>query len=110
MMKINPGTSSSMRPHIANWKWACIPAAILTGLAMLVVFGFHPGGFESQGVWLLLLLPGTLAAYPLSDLSYRFASHAEPVIFWVFVIGFNFLWYWAISFIAIKILRTASWQ
>ena len=99
-----------MRLHIANWKGACISAAILTGLAMLVVFGFHPGGFESQGAWLLLLLPGTLAAYPLSDLSYRFASHAEPVIFWVLVIGFNFLWYWAISFIAIKILRTTSWQ
>ncbi len=74
-----------MRLHIANWKWACIPAAILTGFGMLVVFGFQPGGFESQGVWLLLLLPGTLAAYPLSDLLDRFAPHAEPVIFWVLV-------------------------
>jgi hypothetical protein len=99
-----------MRLHLANWKWACIPGAILTGLAMLVVFGFHPGGFESQGMWLFVLLPGTLAVYPLSDLSYRLAPHAEPAIFWMLVFGFNFIWYWGISFIVVKTLRTASWQ
>ena len=79
-----------------DWKWACVAAVILTGLAMLVVFALHAGGFETQGAWLLVLLPVSLAAYPISDYVHKPAPHAEPVVFWTSVASFDFLWYWLI--------------
>lgn len=97
-----------MNFHVEDWKWACIAAAILTGLAMLVVFAFHPGGFETQGAWLLALLPATLATYPLSDYVDKAAPHAEPVVSWTSVARFNFLWYWLVSYVVLKIRRAFS--
>lgn len=93
---------------VEDWKRASVAAAILTGLALLVVFGLHPEGFEAQGAWLLVLLPATVAAYPLSDYVYKAAPHAEPVVFWMLVASFNFLWYWLVISIVIKIRRTFS--
>src|SRR5262245_48684179 len=98
-----------MSLNLANWKWACIAAVFLTGLAMLVVFGFHPGGFESQGALLFVLLPGAVARYPLSDLFYQQAPHAEPITLRALIIGFNFFCYRGSSSIVIKILR-AAWH
>jgi hypothetical protein len=88
---------------------SCIAAVILTGLAMLVVFGFRPGGFETQGAW-FVLLPGAFLALPLADLAYKIAPRADPVVAYGGTIALSFLWYWGISFIAIKNLRTASWK
>jgi len=81
---------------------------ILDALAILFVFGANLGGFETQGAWMLVFLPATLIAYPLSDLVYAHSPHLEPVLFWMMVIAFNFLWYWLISSIAIKIRRALS--
>ncbi len=83
-------------------------AAIADGLAVLLVFGLNPGGFETQGVWLLVFLPATLIAYPLSDLIYAHAPLVESILFWPMVIAFNFLWYWLLSSIGIKIRRALS--
>ena len=84
---------------------ALFAAVILDGLAVLLVFGLNRGGFETQGALLLVLLPATLIAYPLSDLIYARAPHLEPVLFWTMVIAFNFLWYWLLSSVAIKVRR-----
>lgn len=94
-----------MNFHISNSKLACVAAVLLTGLAMLVVFVFHPGGFETQDSWFLALLPAGLAVYPLSDVVYRVAPHAEPIVFWISMIAINFLWYWILCFILIKLYR-----
>ena len=59
----------------------CRRGYVLTGLAMLAVLALHPGGFETQGAWLLVLLPASLAAYPISDYVHKPAPHAEPVVF-----------------------------
>ena len=91
--------------RISDSKWASIASLALTGFAVAVVFGVHPGGFETQGAWALALLPAALAAYPLSDYAYRVTPHTEPVIFGVLVFAFNFLWYWGISYAVIKIRR-----
>ena len=99
-----------MKHNLAIWKWACLAAMVVTGLAMLVVFGFHPGGFESQGAWFIVLLPGAVIALPLADLAYKIAPKAGPVVAYGGTVAFSFLWYWGISFIAIKNLRTASWK
>lgn len=97
-----------MRVQISDFKLASIAAVFLTSLAMLVVFGFNPGGFETRDVWFLILLPAGLLAYPLSDLVYKMAPRAEPVMFWILMSTCNFLWYWALSLIAVKVFRSDS--
>ena len=97
-----------MRLQLSDWKWACIPAVCLLGMAWFIVFVLHPGGFEGQGVWFLLLLPGSLPALVLTDQFYKLAPGVEPVISWVLIISFNFGWYWGISYATIKTLRAAG--
>lgn len=95
-----------MHLHMSHWwKWACIPAICLLGMALFAVFVIHPGGFEGQGVWFFLLLPGAIAASVLSDLVYKLSPTVEPVIYWALIIIFNFGWYWGVSFATIRIFR-----
>jgi hypothetical protein len=94
--------------HISDWKWACIAAICLLGMALFVVFVIHPGGFEGQVGWFFLLLPGSLPASVLSDRVYKLAPNVEPVINWALIIIFNYAWYWGISYTVIKIFRAAA--
>jgi len=94
-----------MSLHFPDWKRAAFAAIVLSGVATAVVFGFNPGGFEGQGGWLLALLPAALLAYPLLDYIHKVAPHAEPAAFWALLVGFNFLWYWGLSYIVIKFWR-----
>jgi hypothetical protein len=98
--------------NVSDRKWACIPAISLLGIAAFVVFVIHPGGFEGQAVWFFLLLPGAVPAEVLSDLVYKLAPRAEPVVYWALVIGLNCAWYWGIGFAMIKIFRAVGgrWQ
>jgi hypothetical protein len=102
---VKPAKAGCMSHRISRWKRAPIAAVILTTLAVAVVFGINPGGFEVQGSWFLVLLPAVLVAYPLLDYIYKVAPHAEPTAFWVLLIGFNFLWYWGLSYVVIR-----SWR
>ena len=74
-------------------------------MALFVVFVIHPGGFEGQGAWFLLLLPGSLPAHVLTDQVYKLAPSAEPVIYWALITSFNFAWYGGISYAIVKIFR-----
>lgn len=65
------------------------------------------GGFETQTAW-LLLLPGQLIVDPVSDLVFKHAPHLEGVVFWTVTIVLNFLWYWWLSSIVIRIHRRFS--
>jgi hypothetical protein len=91
--------------HMSDWKWACIPAVCLLGMALFVVFVIHPGGFEGQGAWFLLLLPGSLPVLVLTDQVYKLVPSVEPFIYWVLLISFNFAWYWGIGYATVKIFR-----
>jgi hypothetical protein len=94
-----------MKIHVADWKLAFIAAAGLDCLAAFVTFAANPGGFESQSLWLLILMPAALVAYPLLDLVDRLGPHADQIAFWPLMLGFNFLWYWGISYTVVKIFR-----
>lgn len=98
-------TLTHISAPISDWKRACISAGVLTALAAAIVFGIRPGGFEGQGAWLLVLLPASLAAYPVSDYVHKIAPREEPVVFWILVLAFNFFWYWGISYAVMKIRR-----
>jgi hypothetical protein len=78
---------------------------ILTSLALLVVFVFSPGGFETQGDWFLALLPAAIAVYPFLDFVHQVAPRAETSLFWISMAIMNFLWYWLICRAVIKIRR-----
>jgi hypothetical protein len=105
-----------MRLHISDSKWALIAAVCLLALALFVVFVIKPGGFEGQIAWFFLLLPGTFPASWLADQvqkltpSAHVAPSAESLSIWALIVGFNFAWYWLLSFAAIKIFRAAGWQ
>src|SRR5258708_39065465 len=101
-----------MRLHISDWKWACIVAICLLGMAAFVVFVIHPGGFEGQVGWFFLLLPGAVPASVLSDGVYKLAPSVEPAIYWALLISLNYGWYWGISYAVIKIFRAVGgrWQ
>ena len=99
-----------MRPRISDRKWACIDAVCLLGVAAFIVFVIHPGGFEGQGAWLFILLPGTIPAMLVSDFVYKHAPQAEPVIYGGLIVIFNFVWYWAISYAIIGSFRKGGWK
>jgi hypothetical protein len=77
---------------------------------MFVVLGIHPGGFEGQGIWSLLLLPGSLPAFLISDTVYKLVPSMEPFINWVLNVTFNFGWYWGLSYAVIRICRAGGWK
>jgi hypothetical protein len=95
---------------IPDSKWAGIAASCLFGIAAFVIFVIHPGGFEGQGVWFLLLLPGSILTALLSDFVSKLAPSAESVVYWVLFISFNFGWYWGISYAIIRIFRAGGWK
>jgi hypothetical protein len=99
-----------MRHPIPDWKWACIAASCLFGIAAFVIFVIKPDGFEGQVAWFLLLLPGSIPTAFLSDLVYKLAPSAESVVYWVLSVCFNFGWYWGISYAVIKIFRAGGWK
>jgi hypothetical protein len=97
-----------MRFHSSDWKWASIAAVTMVSLAAGFVLTVLPGGFETQAAWFLLLFPGAFLAYPLSDSVFRLVPRAEPVVFSASMVGFNFLWYWTVSYVVIKIRRAVT--
>ena len=94
-----------MSVYISDRQWAVVAALGLVGLAACVIFWVHPGGFETQIAWLLILLPGEFVAAPVSDQLYRLAPRAERIVFWTLLIGLSILWYWGISYTLMKIFR-----
>jgi hypothetical protein len=99
-----------MRFHFPDWKWACIGASCLFGVAAFIVFVIRPGGFEGQAVWFFLLFPGTVAPALLSDLIHKFAPILELAVYWVLWSLFNFGWYWGISYAIIRIFHASGWK
>jgi uncharacterized membrane protein len=92
-----------MSAKFSDWKLACIPALGLLGIAAFILFVIHPGGFEGQIGWFLGLLPGAMLAAIAADQVHT--PTLEPIVYWGCLIGVSFLWYFVISYVAIKIGR-----
>lgn len=90
---------------MCDWKWACISAVFLLGMALFVVLVVHPGGFDEQVGWYFLLLPGGLPASLLADPFYKLSAGAESAVQWTLIVVFNLVWFWGISYAAIRISR-----
>src|SRR5258708_32819515 len=96
-----------MRIRRSDWSRSCIAAAGLLGLAALAVFGFSHG-FEEQVGWYLILLPGAFFAAAISDFITRIAPRDNSFVFYGLLVCFNFIWYFLICFIGVKIYRVIS--
>ena len=96
-----------MNLQCSDWARAFLAASVLLGLATFAVLGFQHG-FEEQVGWYLGLLPGAIFAAAISDLVAKVIPGGIPIVFWVFLVCFNFLWYFALSFAVIKIYRFIS--
>ena len=94
--------------RLSDWKWGCLAAAVLFGIAVFVVFVIHPGGFEGQIGWYFGLLPGAIGGAILADMVYKVIPGAERIVQWLSIIGVSLLWYFAISYAAIKVYLFAA--
>lgn len=88
-----------------DWVLALLAASALLALAALVVFGINPGGFEGQIGWFFALMPGAIFGLPFADRVYKIAPHAEGLALWGSTIAISLVWYFAISYAAIRAYR-----
>jgi len=91
-----------------DWAWACIAAAVLLGAAALLVFVIHPGGPQGQVGWYAGLLPGSVVAAVLGGIVQDVLPQAQRAAYLCVSLVFSFLWYFAIAYIVIKIVRAAG--
>jgi hypothetical protein len=87
--------------------WSCVAALVLLGLAGFAVFKV-PHGFEEQVGWYLLLLPGTIFAAAISELLGKIVPREQSLLFRGLLVGFNFVWYFVITYAAIRTYRFVS--
>ena len=91
----------------SDWGRSCVAAAGLLGVAALAVFKI-PHGFEEGVGWYLILLPGAFFAAGLSDFLARGIPRANSLVFGSLVVCFNFIWYFLLCFIFLKVYRFFS--
>ena len=97
-----------MNRGLGDWAWACIAATVLLGAAALLVFVIHPGGQQGQVGWYAGLLPGSTVGAVLVSFVQDFIPHAQRIAYLCISLVFSFLWYFAIAYIVIKIVRAAG--
>src|SRR5215470_4996207 len=90
----------------SDWQRACLASLVLLVLALLLVFKLHHGFEEGIG-WYLVLLPGGILASLVTDSLLKGFPYGESVVFDVLLIGFNFSWYFVISYAVLKAFRSA---
>ncbi len=96
-----------MTLRLSDARRSGVIGAILLGIASYVVFGFQHG-FEEQVGWYVTLLPGAIIAAAICDVIRKTMPDAERVAFWGLLIGLNFLWYFGVTWAAIKVYRFVS--
>jgi hypothetical protein len=91
----------------SDWKYACVSAAVLLGIACFIVFVHHDWSGVDLGTWFVLmvgLFPGSIAASRFASMvgqQSRLAGFADFPI----TMAVSFLWYFALSYAAIKLYR-----
>jgi len=80
-----------------------LPATVLVGTAVAIVFGLRPGGFETQIGWFYGLLPGAL---PAQIIAFKLAPDSRSSISLIVEYGLGlsltFAWYFVLCFGALR--------
>jgi len=95
-----------MSKGLGDGGWAFIAAAVLLGLASLVVFVIHPGG--SQVGWYTALLPGSLVSAMLMGVFQSAMPNAQRIAYLCSTLVLSFVWYLLIAYIVVKAVRSAG--
>ena len=88
-----------------DWKRAGWVGLALLGAAGFIIFGLHPGGFESQIGWFLDLLPGAYIGAILPHPLFESSSFLSDLSFRILSFVLSFLWYFGIAYAVIKVGR-----
>ena len=89
----------------SDWKYACVSAAVLLGIAWFIAFVPHRGGdLGAFFLWFVRLLPEVIAASRFASIVGRESRLAGIAAFPIIIAG-SFLWYFALSYAAIKVYR-----
>jgi hypothetical protein len=95
------------------WLAASIGLALsAVAVAMIATVRVFPGGFETQAVWGIVLLPGQLPASMLSGLFNGLSRRTEVIVFWALATFFTWIWYSLVGYCIVKALRHVpkSWD
>ena len=92
-------------PRFPTSTWALASALFLLLSAAFVTYVIRPGGFEGQIVWGFALMPGVIVGAIVADRAHKIWPIAEPLFFWSLTIGVTLIWYFALSYFAVKIFR-----
>ncbi|MGB6900091.1 MAG: hypothetical protein WBE12_15955, partial [Candidatus Acidiferrum sp.] len=76
-------------------------------VAMFAVFKV-PHGLEEQVGWYLLLLPGAIFAAAISELLGKVVPREQALVFKGLLVGFNLIWYFVITYAAVRTYRFVS--
>ena len=87
---------------------ASVAALGLIAVAALILFVIHPGGFEGQIAWFFGLMPGAFVAAILGDHLHKMNPLLDTILHWPCLLGVSFLWYLALSLVALKIYRSRA--
>lgn len=93
------------KPRFADWIRAFVAALVLSAAAAFVIFVIRPGGLERQVGWFVALMPGVVVGSPLAERAYKISPNLAPIVDWSSLLGITFLWYFALSYSAIKAFR-----
>ena len=88
--------------------WASIAALVGLAIAALTVFAIHPSSSGAQIGWYAGLLPGSMAGAILAGAVQDYWPRAQSVVYLLSVIAFSFLWYFAVAFVVVKIVRALA--
>jgi hypothetical protein len=95
-------------PRFPASTWALASALFLFAFAAFVSFVINPGGFEGQIAWAWALMPGLPVGTIVADRFSKIWPNAEPLFYWSLAIGVTLIWYFALSYSAITILRSCG--
>ena len=90
-----------MTPALHDVKRAALGGSVLLGAAAVMIFEFKPGSFTASIQWVIIFAPGFIPAVVVSD---WLAGHV-PGAFWTLFWTFNYVWYFLISLLALKLFR-----
>jgi hypothetical protein len=88
---------------LSDAKLAFVLALVVLGLVGGFLYFVHPGGFQEQGVWFVVLLPGALVAISLGDSVEKLLPHLGEIFFWTTLLSMSLAWYWMITYGLVKI-------
>ena len=77
-------------------------AIVLLAIAAVVALILRPDP-QGHAEWFFALLPGATAAPAFLDIEWKLFHRAGPEVMWTAVAVFSFVWYFVLSYLAIKV-------